>query len=86
MIVYANVFVYVCMYPFIYVTIGQIIKNHSCGRMIAYVGKWNEEVPSYEELSGKSSHDKYMRSVSCEYEITLYAWIMTMLMLWTHYT
>ena len=64
MIVYA--YVYVCMYPCIYVTVWQIIKNRSCGRMIAYVGEWHDEVPCYEESSEKSSHDKYMRSISCE--------------------
>jgi hypothetical protein len=37
----------------------------------------------YEESSGKSSHDKYMRSVSCGYELILYAYIMPMFMLWT---
>jgi len=40
----------------------------------------------YEESSGKSSHDKHMRSVSCEYEFILYACITPMLMLWTGYT
>jgi len=54
--------------------------------MIFYEGEWHEEVPHYEESSGKSSHDKYMRSVSHEYEFILYACIMPMLMLWTSYT
>lgn len=35
----------------------------------------------YEESSGKSRHDKYMRSVSCGYELILYACIMSMFML-----
>jgi len=39
----------------------------------------------YEESSGKSSHEKHMRSVSCEYEFIVYAGIMPMLMLWTCY-
>ena len=30
----------------------------------------------YEESSGKSSHDKHMKSVSCEYELILYTYIM----------
>lgn len=33
------------------------------------------------ESSGKSSHDEYMRSVSCGYELILCAYIMSML--WT---
>ena len=33
------------------------------------------------ESNGKSSHDTYMRSVSCEYEFVLYACIMPMFML-----
>ena len=43
--------------------------------MIAYAGEWHEEVPSYEESSGKSSHGKYMRSIPCEYEFILYAYM-----------
>ena len=39
----------------------------------------------YEESSGKSSHDKYMRLVSCECEFVLYACIIPMLMLWIGY-
>jgi len=39
----------------------------------------------YEESSGRSSHEKHMRSVSCEYEFILYACIMPMLTLWTGY-
>jgi len=40
----------------------------------------------YAESSGKSSHNKHMRSVSCEYEFILYACIFPMLMLWIIYT
>jgi len=36
----------------------------------------------YEESSEKSSYDKHMRSISCEYEFILYACIMPMLMLY----
>ena len=36
---------------------------------------------AYEEPSGKSSHDKYMRAVLCGYELILYACIMSMFML-----
>lgn len=35
----------------------------------------------YEESSRKSSHDKYMRSVSCGYELILYACNMSKFML-----
>ena len=35
----------------------------------------------YEESSGKSSLDKYMRSVSCGYELILYGCIIPMFML-----
>jgi len=35
----------------------------------------------YEESIGKGSHDKYMRSVSCGYDLVLYTCIMPMLML-----
>ncbi len=38
----------------------------------------------HEESSGKSSHDKYTRSVSCGYELILCDYIM--FMLWTGYT
>ena len=75
-------FIQVCMYLFVQ----QIIKNCSCGRMISYANEWNEESLGYEESSGKSSHDKHMRSLSCEYEFIFYACIMTLLMLWTIYT
>jgi len=54
--------------------------------MISYVGEWHEEVPGFDESSGKSSHDKYMRLVSCEYELILHHFIMPILMLWTGYT
>jgi len=54
--------------------------------MIAYAGEWNEEVLGYVESSGKSSHDKYMMSISCGYEFIFYACIKPMLMLWTGYT
>ena len=40
----------------------------------------------YQESSGKSIHDKNMRSVSCEYEFILYACIIPILMLWSGYT
>jgi len=49
--------------------------------MIAYAGKWHEEVPGYEESSGKSSNGKYMRSISIEYEFILNACIMPILMI-----
>lgn len=64
----------------------RVIRNRPCGGMIAYAGEWQEEVPGYEESSGKNSHDKYMRSVSCEYEFILHACIMPMLILWIGYT
>ena len=35
----------------------------------------------YEESSGKSSHDKYTRSISCGYELILYDCITHMFML-----
>ena len=54
--------------------------------MISYARKWHDEVPGYEESSGKSIHEKYMRLVSREYEFILYACIMPMLMLWKGYT
>ena len=38
----------------------------------------------HEESSGKSSYEKYTRSVSCGYELILCDYIMTML--WTCYT
>lgn len=34
----------------------------------------------HEESSDKSSHDKYMRSVLCGYELILYTFIMHMFM------
>ena len=40
----------------------------------------------YEESSGKSIHDKHMRSVSCEYEFILYVCIIPMVMSWIRYT
>ena len=31
----------------------KVFKDHSCGGMIAYAGEWHEEVPNYEESSGR---------------------------------
>jgi len=64
----------------------KVVRDHSYGGMISYAGTWHEEVLGYEESSGKSSHDKYMRLISCEYEFILYACIIPMLMLWMSYT
>ena len=44
-------------------------------------GSW-----SYEESSGKSNFEKYMRLVSCGNELILHASTMTMFMLWTSNT
>ena len=38
----------------------------------------------YEESSGKSSPDRSMRSVSCGYDLILWAYTMPMFMLWTY--
>jgi len=60
------------------------IKNRSCGGMIAYAGDDRKRFLVYEESSGKNSHEKYMRSVSCGYELISCDYIMSML--WTCYT
>ena len=33
----------------------RVVRDHSCGGMIAYAGEWNEEVLGYEESSGRVS-------------------------------
>jgi len=55
------------MYVYIHVFMSlsdRIVKDHSCGEIIAYAGEWHDEVPSYGESTRESSHDKYTRSVS----------------------
>ena len=44
MIVYVNIYIYVCIYISMSLY-DRVIKDHSCGRMIAYEGEWHEEVP-----------------------------------------
>ena len=37
------------MYIFIYVSLSlsnRVVRDHSCGGMIAYAGEWHDEVPS----------------------------------------
>jgi len=41
MIIYANVYIYVSMS-----LSNRVIRNCSCGGMIAYVGEWHEDIPS----------------------------------------
>ena len=85
MIVYANVYIYIYVYVSMSLS-DSVTRDHSCREMISCVGEWHEEVLGYEESSGKSSHDKYMRLVSCGYELILYSFIMLMFMLCTCYT
>ena len=65
-------YVYVCVYPFIYVIVqlgcqGSFLWRNDCiCRWMAWRGSW-----SYEKSSGKGNHDEYMRSISCGYELIL---------------
>lgn len=64
----------------------RIFRDHSCERMISYACERREtDSWSYGESSGKSSPYKSTRSISCGYELILYACNMTMFMLWTRY-
>ena len=74
---------FIYMYVCIYVLFDRVFRVHSCGGLIAYVGEWHEEVPSYEESSGQSSTKKLMRSISCGYELILCASTMPMFTLST---
>ena len=59
------------------------MRDHSCGGMIAYAGEVHERgSSSYGESSGKSSHDKFMRSISYGYELILCVYTMPMFTLW----
>ena len=49
----------------------RVVKDHSCGGMTAYVGKWHEEVFGFWGIKWESSPDKSMRSISCGYELIL---------------
>ena len=60
----------------------RVVRDHSFGGMIAYAGEWNEEVLGYEESSGKSNPDIFMRLVSCAYQLTIYGCTMPMFTLW----
>ena len=43
MIVYVNVYIYVCIYVSMSLS-RRVVKDHSCGGMIAYAGEWHEEI------------------------------------------
>jgi len=79
MLMIIDVCIYVAMSFF-----DKVVKDHSYGGMIAYVGEWHEEVPGLRGIKWKSSHEKYMRSISCGYELILCDYIMSML--WIAYT
>jgi len=49
----------------------KIVRDHYYGGLISYVGEWHEEVPAYDESSGKSILGKSMRSISCGYKFIL---------------
>lgn len=63
------------MFIYMYVSMSlfdRVVRDHSCGGMIAYSGEWHERgYWSYGESSEKSSLEKFMRSVSCGYELIL---------------
>ena len=42
------------MYMYVCIMLSKrVIKDHSCGGIVAYAGEWHEEVLGYEELSGR---------------------------------
>ena len=61
----------------------RVVNDHFCGRMIVYASEWNVIGSwSYGESSGRSSLEKFMRSMSCGYELILCDYTMSMFMLW----
>ena len=77
-------YVYICMYVyrFLKMSLGIIIVEEWFLTQVDAMKRFLV----YEESSGKSSHEKYMMSISCGYELILYACIMPLSMLWTCYT
>jgi len=74
---------YICIYLSIYVIVwhgcqGSFLWRNDC---LCRRTTWRGSL-SYEESIGKNSHNKYMRSVSCGYDLILYNCIMPMFMLW----
>jgi len=55
------------MYVCVHVSMSRsnrVIRNHSCGGMIAYIGKWHEEVPSLSGIKWEEySWQKYEVSI-----------------------
>jgi len=49
----------------------KVIKDHSCGRIIAYEGEWHEEVPGHMSNQLWRADLKNLRSVSSSYELIL---------------
>lgn len=80
-IIYVNVYMYVCMY----VIVSQIIRDHSCEEIFSYASERHEEVYVYDESSGQSSPDRSIRLVSCGYGLILCGYTMVMFMLWIDY-
>lgn len=73
---YVNVNVYVCIYVSMPLS-EMVAKDYCYGVMISYVGEWHEKGSwYYGEKSGKSSLDKFMRSVSCGCELKLCVYTM----------
>ena len=83
MIVFMIMIIYACIHVSMSL-FDRVIWNHHFVGMIAYEVNGMMRFLVLWESSGKSSPDKYMRSVSCGYDLILCDYIMSML--WTGYT
>ena len=77
MLIFICIYMYVCMF-----FSDRVIKNHSCGGMIAYAREWHEEVHGLWGIKWKNSHEKYMRSIWSGYNLILCACSMPMFLSW----
>ena len=50
--IYANDYIYVCVYVSMSLC-DRVVKDNACGGMIYYAIEWHAEVPGYKESSGR---------------------------------